>query len=51
LSALHVSLLALADAHAAAAAGSAPTQAAIIAGMERRLGDTRRDIKTLGGGA
>lgn len=50
LSALRVSLMALADAHAAAAAGSVPTQAAIIDGMDRRLADTRRDLVTLGGG-
>lgn len=50
LAALRSSLLALADAHSAAAAGSAPTQAAIIDGIDRRLADARRDIRTLGGG-
>lgn len=49
LAALRTSLLTLADAHSAAAAGSAATQAAIIAGIDRRLGDARRDIRALGG--
>ena len=51
LASLRASLLGLADAHAAAAAGSAPSQAAIIAGIDRRLEDARRDIRTLGGDA
>lgn len=51
LASLHASLLALADAHSAAAAGSAPSEAAIIAGIDRRLEDARRDVRSLGGEA
>lgn len=49
LSALHASLLALADAHTAAADGTPQSQAAIIEGIDRRLDDLRRDITLLGG--
>jgi hypothetical protein len=49
LTALRTSLLALADAHTAAANGSAATQAAIIDGIDRRLTNVREGFRALGG--
>lgn len=48
LASLRTSLLTLGDAHAAAAAGSAPGQAAVLDGIDRRLADMRRDMGRLG---
>ena len=47
LAALRSSLLALGDAHTAAAAGSAPTQQAVLDRLERRLDQTRAAFETL----
>lgn len=49
LSSLKASLLALADAHSAAAAGSRLRQQQIIDGLDRRLVEARRDVRTLKG--
>lgn len=50
LSSLRASLISLADAHAAAAAGSAPGQMAVLEAIDRRLVEARRDVDLLGGG-
>lgn len=51
LASLRGSLMSLADAHAAVAAGSASSQAELIDAIDRRLAETRRNIELLGGGA
>lgn len=50
LASLRASLLALADAHTAAAVGSARTQEAVLQSIDRRLEALRRDVRTLEGG-
>ncbi|MBB3693583.1 hypothetical protein [Sphingomonas sp. BK580] len=49
LASLRASLLALADAHAAAVAGSPRAQSAVIDGIDRRLSAVRSNLDLLGG--